>query len=598
MNDVFIVRCEKISRRDWYYIQFPYNEQIISLIKNIEVPLRKWNKILKIWEIRADGLLELIKSYRKSNKIYFDFGGEENKGVFLSIISKLEVKKNELAKAKDILKKNKEYWVKWKQELDVTYEKYRNNVESSLKSGVKLYPHQIAGVKFLNEVKNALISHDMGIGKSLLAITYVEYNKFEKVVILTPNSLKFNFYYEVEKFTDSKAYVVNWNKNIYTAEESKYIIINYEFFNPSDKKAFDVKWNKLNIDVIDCVICDESHRLKNTKSNTYKNFKRLFKDNIFRDGKVSKIFLSGTPAPNRAYELYSILNQISPLDFKTKTHFYEYYCGMKYELGGYGWITNLSQTKFEELYHKIAPYTHRKRKDEVLNLPDKIYQKIILELSDKELKQYNIIESNVAEELKVDEYLIKTYFNPLTKIVKLRQYTADLKIKHLKNLIDNIIDTGEKIVIVDFFKNSLYKLKEIYGNIAGLHTGDQSVEERSELVRKFQDSNSNLKIFLASIQTANYGLTLTEASKMFIITLPYSVGEYDQVSDRIYRIGQKNTVNIYPVIFKNTIDEVVFDTLENKRSEIVKVIDNVEYKSDVNESVINEIIKNIKLKYK
>ncbi len=598
MDIIFIVKCDKIPRRDWYSVKFPYNEQIIGRIKDLDASVRKWNKTYKFWELRADGLLDLIKSYRKSTKIYFDFNGDENKEIFLSLIDKIKKKKRELAEAKQTLEKNKEYWVKWKQELDVTYEKYREEVESVLKEGTTLYPHQIAGVKFLNEVKNALISHDMGIGKSLLAITYVEYNKFDKVIIITPNSLKFNFYYEVEKFSNSKAHVVNWKKNKYTLEESKYIIINYEFFNPSDKKYFDAKWKKLNIDVIDCVICDESHRLKNSKSNTYKNFKRLFKDNMFRDGKVSKIFLSGTPAPNRAYELYNILNQISPLDFKTKKHFYEYYCGMTYDLYGYGWITDITQTKFEELYYKIAPYTHRKRKDEVLDLPDKIYQKINLELSDKELKHYKIIEEDVANEIMVGDYAIQTYSNPLTKIVRLRQYTAELKINHLKNLIDNILDTGEKIVIVDFFKQSLYKLKEIYGNVAGLHTGDQTPEERSELVREFQDVKSKLKIFLASIQTANYGLTLTAASKMFIITLPYSVGEYDQVADRIYRIGQENVVNIYPLIFKDTIDEIVFDSLESKKKEIVKVIDNEDYKSNVSNSVLNDVIKRIKSKYK
>ena len=234
----------------------------------------------------------------------------------------------------------------------------------------------------------------------------------------------------------------------------------------------------------------------------------------------------------------------------------------------------------------------------MLDLPDKIYQKIILELSDKELRHYKIIEEDVAHELIAGEYLITTTFNPLTKIIRLRQYTAELKVNHLKAIIDSILETEDKIVIVDFFKESLKQLKEIYGDVAALHTGDQTVEERSDMVREFQDENSNLRIFLASIQTANYGLTLTAANKMFIITLPYSVGEYDQVSDRIYRIGQKNTVNIYPLIFKDTIDEDVFDSLEDKRSEILKVIDNVDYNSNVSESVINDVLKKIRDKYK
>ena len=106
-----------------------------------------------------------------------------------------------------------------------------------------------------------------------------------------------------------------------------------------------------------------------------------------------------------------------------------------------------------------------------------------------------------------------------------------------------------------------------------------------------------MKIFVGSIQTCNYGLTLTAADKLFIMTLPYSVGEYDQVSDRLHRIGQKNVVNIYPLIYKDTIDDYVYSAIESKRSEIVKVIDNEDYTSNVQESVIAEVVAKIKKKH-
>ena len=106
-----------------------------------------------------------------------------------------------------------------------------------------------------------------------------------------------------------------------------------------------------------------------------------------------------------------------------------------------------------------------------------------------------------------------------------------------------------------------------------------------------------MKIFIGSIQTCNYGLTLTAADKLFILTLPYSVGEYDQVADRLHRIGQENVVNIYPLIVRNTIDDYVYSAIENKRAEVLKVIDNEDYKSDVSESVLSEVIERIKTKH-
>ena len=174
-----------------------------------------------------------------------------------------------------------------------------------LKEGVKLYPHQIVAAMFMNATRSTLISHEMGLGKTLSAILYIELNNFEKVFVVTPNSLKFNFYHEVLKFTNSTAHIINWKKNTCGIEEAKYVIVNYDFFNPKNTKdkKFLTKWKKLGIDVIDGVICDESQKLKNTKSNTYKNFKSTFKPKLFRSEKVSKIFLSGTPTPNRAHEL-------------------------------------------------------------------------------------------------------------------------------------------------------------------------------------------------------------------------------------------------------------------------------------------------------
>jgi SNF2 family DNA or RNA helicase len=592
---IFVVHCERIRRRQWYYLRFPINDQLIQRIKNLPEETRKWNAGMMCWEISTASLFALIKRYRNSKKIHFDFGNEDSRRIFIEQIKKIEVTEAEKRKFIAELNVKKEHWVKYKQELEETYTQYSEKLHALLKEGVKLYPHQIVSAMFMNATRSTLISHEMGLGKTLSAILYVEMNGFEKVFVITPNSLKFNFYYEVKKFTNSTAHIINWKGNDCGIEEAKYVIVNYDFFNPKNtkEKKFITKWKKLGIDTIDAVICDESQKLKNTKSNTYKNFKATFKKKLFRGEKVSKIFLSGTPAPNRAYELYTVLNQISQVDFPTKKYFNEYYCGMVRRDDGWGYEIDTMSQKLEELFFKIAPFTHRKRKADALeDLPDKTYQRIILEMTEREQQLYDEIEAGVANEFEENPT-----GNPLTIMLRLRQYLAQVKVQHVVELIENVFQTGEKVVVVDYFKDSLYELHKKLGEIAALHTGDQTVEERAELVKRFQDSGSAVKGFLGSIQTCNYGLTLTEASKLFIITLPYSVGEYDQVSDRLHRIGQKNPVNIYVLVFPDTMDDYVFSAIENKRKEIVKVIDNEDYKSNVNESILAEVIEKIKKKH-
>ena len=594
MVQPFIVSCERIRRRQYYYIRFQYNEGLVNKIKNLPDESRKWNPSMICWEVSTSSLLALIKRYRDSTKIHFDFGNEASRQIFIEQIKKVEISEAEKRKFIAELNIKKEHWVKYKIKLEETYEEHSEKVHSFLKEGVKLYPHQIVASLFMTTVKNTLLALDMGTGKSLAAILACEMNGFKKVIVITPNSLKHNYLQEIHKFTDSHAHIVNWKKNTCSIENSMYIILNYEFFNSSNKEYAINKWKKLGIESIDAVILDECQKIKNSNTNIYKNYKRIFNSKIFKNEERFSAYLSGTPMVNRAKELYTVLHEISPLDFTTKKYFYSHYLGMSYNVEtGYGWSVDESKTKFEELFEKISPFVYRKKIEEVIkDLPDKSYQKIILELDDKEQKIYDEIELGIYNEFtKAEEK------NALTVMLRLRQFTSHHKIKYIYELIDSIIESGEKLVIFDVFKDSLNIIHEKYPNISVLHTGDESVENRSEAIKTFQDENSEIKLFLSTISSGNFGITLTQAHKMFLLSLPYSLGEYTQASSRIYRIGQKYNVIIYPIVFRDTIDYYIYDLIESKQMEISKVLDNMDYDSKVNESVFSEVLKKFKEKY-
>jgi len=590
----FIVNCERIRRTEWYYLRYPINDQLQQRIKNLPDDTRKWNAGMLCWEVKTISVFALIKRYKGSKKIHFDFGNDESRKIFINQVKKLEIK--ELEKRKFIAKLNvkKEHWVKYKQELEETYVEYSEKLHAFLKEGTKLYPHQIVAALFMSTVKNTLLALDMGTGKSLSAIAACEMNGFERVIVITPKSLMFNYRNEIKKFSNSSVYIVNWKKNDCGIENARYIIINYDFFNSSNKDYANKKWRDLNINVIDALILDECQKIKNSKTNIFKNYKRIFNDNIFRNNNRFSAYLSGTPIVNRAKELYNVLHEISPLEFTTKKYFYSYYLGMFRDInGGYGWTVDEANTKFEELFHKISPFVYRKKIEDVIDsLPDKTYQKIMLELDDSEQKTYDEIELGVYNEFtKAEEK------NALTVMLRLRQYTSHSKINYIYELIDNILECGEKVVIFDVFKDTLKTIHNKYPNISVLHTGDEKIEDRNNAINSFQDNNSDIKIFLSTFSSGNFGITLTAASKMFLLTLPYSLGEYSQAAARIFRIGQKNNVVIYPIIITNTIDAYVYNLIESKQSEVSKVIDNEEYSSNAEESVFGDVIKKIKEKY-
>lgn len=588
---MFIVDCKRDGKKDKFILSFQYEPSLISKLKEIHWEDRKFNSSNKTWTVKTFSLYNLMLQYKGNPNIFFKFDDDE-KEYFKNKVKKKINEIKTLKERQEKLEEKKIYWLEYKKQLKETYKVHEDKLHQNLKEGVKLLPFQSQAVLYGDVVRNVLFALEMGTGKSIISIALSEYNNFNKVFVITPNSLKFNYFYEVEKFTNSKAHIINWKKNKYTLEESKYIIINYDFFRNNNSVK---KFENLNLGKIDCLILDECHRIKNPKSNIYKNFKAIFTDDIFVNETPCKIFMSGTPMNNRAYELYTVMNQISPIDFPNKQIFYSEYCGMTYDpsqFGGYNFDSNA--TNFEGLYHKISPYVFRVRKMDVLkDLPSKTYERIILELTTSEEKEYNNILDGVIDELSNKE----TVTNPMTIMLRLRQYLSILKVnnKDLIEFIDMLLEMGEKIVIMDYFKEGIEILHEKYKDISVLHYGDVSVEDRSKMVKQFQDKDSNIKMFLSTVQTGKEGLTLTSSSKIMILTQPYTVSENEQVVDRVHRISQTEKVNVYYPLFNNTIDFKVFNLVEDKKKEIVKVLDNEDYKTKIDDSTINELVNSLKL---
>lgn len=588
---MFIVDCKRDGKKDKFILSFQYEPSLISKLKEIHWEDRKFNSSNKTWTVKTFSLYNLMLQYKGNPNIFFKFDDDE-KEYFKNKVKKKINEIKTLKERQEKLEEKKIYWLEYKKQLKETYKVHEDKLHQNLKEGVKLLPFQSQAVLYGDVVRNVLFALEMGTGKSIISIALSEYNNFNKVFVITPNSLKFNYFYEVEKFTNSKAHIINWKKNKYTLEESKYIIINYDFFRNNNSVK---KFENLNLGKIDCLILDECHRIKNPKSNIYKNFKAIFTDDIFVNETPCKIFMSGTPMNNRAYELYTVMNQISPIDFPNKQIFYSEYCGMTYDpsqFGGYNFDSNA--TNFEGLYHKISPYVFRVRKMDVLkDLPSKTYERIILELTTSEEKEYNNILDGVIDELSNKE----TVTNPMTIMLRLRQYLSILKVNNndLIEFIDMLLEMGEKIVIMDYFKEGIEILHEKYKDISVLHYGDVSVEDRSKMVKQFQDKDSNIKMFLSTVQTGKEGLTLTSSSKIMILTQPYTVSENEQVVDRVHRISQTEKVNVYYPLFNNTIDFKVFNLVEDKKKEIVKVLDNEDYKTKIDDSTINELVNSLKL---
>ena len=101
-------------------------------------------------------------------------------------------------------------------------------------------------------------------------------------------------------------------------------------------------------------------------------------------------------------------------------------------------------------------------------------------------------------------------------------------------------------------------------------TGSTKVDERIRMVDEF-NANKDIKVFLISLKAGGTGLNLTGADMVIHYDPWWNASAENQATDRAYRIGQKNNVQVYKLITKNSIEEKIYD-LQKKKSEL---IDNV-----------------------
>ncbi len=590
------------SSRDFYYLDHPFDKEVNENIKKLEkkeliaIPSGK-----KGWKLDALNLYNLILLFKGRNDVFFEFVDSKEREVFIDkykkALAKYKAKEDALNEVLDKQKRGIEIKSKLftDEPLDFDYTLYLNE-------GIVPFRHQIIGALYTDIMDNCIIGADMGTGKSLLAILSTELNKsYQKILVIVPNSLKFNWVNELMKFINEKYYVLNEKKksnNIYTPEESKYFIVNYEYF-ASKEFDFNKKIKQYGIELPDRVIIDESHRLKNPKANTTVNILSNFKENV-----PSWVLLTGTPAPSKLSELFTQLHVISPLEFTSKTKFYKDYCGMVYRPGD-GYV-EAEDFNLDKLTNKLDSLMFRvKKKDVLKDLPEIQINKVYLQLSDKEEKEYNEIEAGLKTINWDDTSVLfekeEGADNSVMGIlIKLRQYNSIVKIKnYITDFIEELNLEGNKVVTFDCFVDPLMQLTDHFkhnGKIYYGQVGDS--KQKQDIVDLFQQDNDILQNIFITSQSGNYGINLTRSHNMVVLNKPYVPGQVDQMYSRIHRNGQLFPVTIYEFIIKGTIDEIVDSILTEKMKRLNKVIDKEEYVDKSQKSIFSDIFKVYKEKYK
>jgi SNF2 family DNA or RNA helicase len=233
--------------------------------------------------------------------------------------------------------------------------------------------------------------------------------------------------------------------------------------------------------------------------------------------------------------------------------------------------------RLDELKEKLDRFSFRVKKEECLDLPDKLYVKREVDLTDEQVKAYNDMKA-VAMAL-IDGGMVSTV-NALTQLMRLHQIVCghvkldDGTIKELPNKrIDELMaiveETDGKMIIWANYRHDIEAIKlalqKEYGmSSVATYYGDTEAEERQRIVNRFQDPNDELRFFVGNPSTGGYGLTLTAASTMVYYSNSFDLEKRLQSEDRAHRIGQTKNVTYIDLIAPGTVDEKIVKALRNK----------------------------------
>jgi SNF2 family DNA or RNA helicase len=322
------------------------------------------------------------------------------------------------------------------------------------------------------------------------------------------------------------------------------------------------------------IAVDESTTIKTPSAKRTKSILKLSELAKYRR------ILTGSPITKSPLDLYTqcgFLNE-ELLGFSSYYAFRSRYAHMiERNFGGRRVQIVKSYQRLDELSKLIEPFSYRVLKEDCLDLPEKIYIRREVELTEEQTKLYSTMKQMALATLNGK---LLTAPNVLTQLMRLHQITCghfksdDGKIQELKNnrieeLMSILEETEGKAII---WANYIYDIERIVEAIKKEYGEDSVVQyygaidsdERQKNIERFQDPRSPFRFFVGNPQTGGYGITLTAANTVIYYSNGYDLEKRLQSEDRAHRIGQKKSVTYIDLIAEKTIDEKIVKALRKK----------------------------------
>ncbi len=439
-----------------------------------------------------------------------------------------------------------------------------------------LLPYQTRGAIFAACRGRVALADDMGLGKTVQALAAAELLRrrkgIERVLVIAPASVKYQWKTEIEKFTNLTAQIIDGllprRRTLYAAP-AFYNLTSYELVLKDIRYMHDLR--------PDLIILDEAQRIRNWSTATARTIKQLKSRYAF--------ILTGTPLENKLEELFSVIEFVDGRRLGPAFRFLHEH-RMEDETGRL-----LGYRGLDRIHDQLAPVLLRRTRQEVLkDLPERTDQVFRVPLTPQQAEPY-YEQSDILAALmrkwerqgwlsEIDQKRVLCCIQNMRMLCNStflfdKQTHHSPKLEEFREILTELaIEENRKVVVFSEYERMTHLAGQELGKMGigfvSLHGGVPS-RQRGALIERFRN-DSECKVFL-STDAGGVGLNLQAASAVVNFEPPWNPARLEQRIGRVHRLGQSRPVQVIHLLTKDSIEERVWETLRLKKSLFAGVFD-------------------------
>ncbi|MFM9372690.1 DEAD/DEAH box helicase [Streptomyces sp. Da 82-17] len=444
-------------------------------------------------------------------------------------------------------------------------------VEQPAALAATLRDYQLRGLGWLAQMTSlglgGCLADDMGLGKTITLIALHVHRQQDDTsagptLVVCPTSLMGNWEREIRKFAPGTAVrrFHGSTRSLDDLAEGEFVLTTYGTMRLDSERLAGVTWGM--------VVADEAQHVKNPFSATAKELRKIRAH--------ARVALTGTPVENNLSELWAILDWTTPgLLGRLGTFRSRYAQAVE---GG------ADPAAAERLSRLVRPFLLRRRKSDpgiAPELPPKTETDRAVSLTKEQTGLYEaVVRETMAAIAEADGMerrglvvklltgLKQICNHPAQYLKEERPQVAGRsgKLELLDELLDTILAEDASVLVFTQYVQ-MARLIEQHLSARGVPSqflhGGTPVPEREAMVERFQ--GGEVPVFLLSLKAAGTGLNLTRAEHVVHYDRWWNPAVEAQATDRAYRIGQTQPVQVHRLIAEGTVEDRIAAMLERKR---------------------------------